>query len=292
MRISFRMSRERGKGKRGKGIARWRFAGLALVLLLGSVGASEKRPRVISMAPHLTELAFAAGGGDRLVGVVDWSDYPAEAAALPLIGDAFRFDLERIMGLDPDLALAWRGGTPQAVTEQLDQLGIDVLWIETQTLEQIAVALETIGDALGESQAGREAARQFRSALDDVSQPDNVDQTPTRVFYQVSARPLYTLGGRHVINEVFRRCNMTNVFDSLDIEAAVVDREAVLAAAPDMIIAGAGSDQDDPLEDWRNSTLFEQKRTALHTVDPDLLIRPTPRILQGINHLCTLNPEH
>lgn len=262
-----------------------------ITLAVLSCSAQADELRVISMAPHLTELAFAARGGDRLVGVVDWSDYPAEAAGLPLIGDAFRFDLERIMGLDPDLALAWRGGTPQAVAEQLNQLGIDVLWIETQTLDQIAIALETIGDALGESQAGREAARQFRSALDNISQPDNVDQTPARVFYQVSARPLYTLGGRHVINEVFSRCNMTNVFDGLDIEAAVVDREAVLAAAPDLIIVGAAPGEPDPLQDWRNSTLVQQNKTALHSVDPDLLIRPTPRIIQGINHLCTLNPE-
>ncbi len=268
---------------------RIRYFLITLALLSGSAQADESR--AISLAPHLTELVFAVGAEERLVGVVEYSDYPPEALELPVIGDAFRFDLERIMGLQPDKALAWRGGTPEAVTEQLNQLGIEVVWIETRTLDQIAGALEAVGEALGKAQAGRHAAEQFRSELVAASHTQHAQREPKRVFYQVSARPLYTLGGRHVINEVFSRCNMTNVFDSLDIEAAVVDREAVLAAAPDLIIAGAAPGEDDPLEDWRNSTLVQKSQTALHTVDPDLLIRPTPRIIQGINHLCTLNPE-
>ena len=93
----------------------------ALVLLLGlwaiAANASQAPERIVSLAPHLTELAFDAGLGDQLVGVVAYSDYPPEAQALPEIGDAFRFDLETLLRLDTQLALAWAGGTPISVID-------------------------------------------------------------------------------------------------------------------------------------------------------------------------------
>lgn len=260
---------------------------LLLALVTGAAEA-EERPRAISMAPHLTELAFAAGVGDRLVGVVDYSDFPAQATELPSIGDAFRFDLERILALEPDLALAWRGGTPPQTIERISAFGVEAVWVETRTLDDIADALALIGERLGRGELGGSAAREFREALTETERP--IVRNPRRVFYQVSPRPLYTLGGRHVINEVFERCGLVNIFAGLDTEAAVVDVEAVLAAEPDWIIAGRadGDTGQDPLEQWRDPSLVDPERVRLLEVDADLLIRPTPRILAGIEHLCRL----
>jgi iron complex transport system substrate-binding protein len=260
---------------------------LLLALVTGAAEA-EERPRAISMAPHLTELAFAAGVGDRLVGVVDYSDFPAQATELPSIGDAFRFDLERILALEPDLALAWRGGTPPQTIERISAFGVEAVWVETRTLDDIADALALIGERLGRGELGRSAAREFREALTETERP--IVRNPRRVFYQVSPRPLYTLGGRHVINEVFERCGLVNIFAGLDTEAAVVDVEAVLAAEPDWIIAGRadGDTGQDPLEQWRDPSLVDPERVRLLEVDADLLIRPTPRILAGIEYLCQL----
>ena len=260
-----------------------------LVVLAWGWTAAEEAPRVISMAPHLTELAFAAGVGDRLVGVVDFSDFPPQAAELPSIGDAFRFDLERIIALEPDLALAWRGGTPTQTVARLQALGIDALWIETRTLADIGDALALIGRRLGRPDRGRDAARAFQQALAELDARTSGESL--RVFYQVSAQPLYTLGGRHVINEVFERCGLVNVFADLDTEASVVDFEAVLATAPDWIIAGRGDIDQDPLARWRESGLLDLEQTRLHDVDPELLVRPTPRLLEGIEHLCRLRDE-
>lgn len=262
---------------------------LLLVLWLITVSsAAEDGRRAISMAPHLTELAFAAGVGDRLVGVVDYSDYPERATELPSIGNAFRFDLEQILALEPDLALAWRGGTPSQTVERIIRLGIDVVWVETRTLDDIADALALVGERLGGAEAGQTAAREFRQALEDNERPAR--QNLLRVFYQVSPRPLYTLGGRHVINEVFQRCGLVNIFAGLDTEAAVVDFEAVLDAEPDWIVAGRadGNAASDPLERWRDSSLVDPGRVRLLEVDAELLIRPTPRILAGIEHLCQI----
>ena len=241
------------------------------------------------MAPHLTEVAFAAGVGDRLVGVVDWSDYPPEAAELPSIGDAFRFDLERIMALDPNLALAWRGGTPAQVVGRLEDLGIEVLWVESRSLEEIAVALEMIGRRLGNADRGHAVADEFRTELARIAKQDFGEILT--VFYQASARPLYTLGGRHVINEVLALCGMRNIFSDLDIEASVVDFEAVLAAEPDLIIASRENNDDDPLAQWQESGLLDHQQTSLHRVEPTLLVRPTPRILEGIEHICALRDD-
>lgn len=265
--------------------------GLGLGFGPGSVTAAPgDSPRVISLAPHLTELAFAAGVGDRLVGVVDYSDFPARAAELPSIGDAFRFDLERIMALEPDLALAWRGGTPTRTVDRLQDIDIDVLWVETRSLSDIADALALIGRRLGDRGQGQAAAQDFRETLSRHEGPGG--ESLVRVFYQVSPQPLYTLGGRHVINEVFEACGLVNVFADLDTEAAVVDFEAVLATEPDWIIAGRGSNHQDALAQWRDSGLIDLDQTRLHAVEPELLVRPTPRILEGIDHLCRLRQDH
>ncbi len=279
-------SRVQGSGFRVQGLARWRIAVVLAGWLVCGVGVAES-PRVISLAPHLTELAFAAGVGERLVGTVDWSDYPPEAAELPLIGDAFRYDLEAILALNPDYALAWRGGSPVSGVERIGQLGIEIVWIETRSLDDIAAALETLGERLGQPDRGQQTASELRTELSRLDTA-NSDRPGKTVFYQVSARPLYTLGGRHVINEVLALCGMKNIFADLDTEAAVIDREAVLAAEPDLIIASEENNNDDPLAPWRNTRLVEEGITELHRVEPTLLVRPTPRIVEGVEFVCSL----
>ncbi|MDZ7791761.1 MAG: ABC transporter substrate-binding protein [Xanthomonadales bacterium] len=241
----------------------------------------------MSLAPHLTELAFSAGAGDSLVGVVAYSDWPEAAQALPRIGDAFRFDMEAILGLEADLALAWTGGTPEAVASRLEGLGVEVLWVETRSLSDIGAAIERIGQRLGSSDQAREAASAYREELDALRGRHGGDSNLS-IFYQVSARPLFTLGAPHVITEVFEVCGARNAFDDLNIEAAAIDREAVIARAPDLIIAGNDQPAADPLAIWRGTRMVEQGRTRLETVDPERLVRPTPRIVEGITHVCEL----
>lgn len=257
---------------------------LALLLGFALSPVSAHQPRVIALAPHLAELVFAAGAGDALVGTVAWSDFPPEAAELPVIGDAFRLDLERIVGLNPDLALAWEGGTPTAAAERLERLGIRVIWIRTRTLDDIAAALMEVGRQFDAVESAQVAVRAYRAAL--AERPPATASAPIAVFYQVAEQPLYTLGGRHLINEVLERCGARNVFADLDVEAASVDLEAVLARAPRVIIAGSESDAMDPLRHWRKRQHYLPEAPVLIRVDPDTLVRPTPRIIDGIDQLC------
>ncbi len=272
-----------------------RLGWLSLVLCLIGVPAhgQSSSPRLITLAPHLTELAYAAGAGPHLVGVVAYSDYPEEARRLPTIGDAFRFDIERILSLQADTALAWSGGTPLAVAHQLQSLGIEVLWLETRTLDQIAQALLAIGQVLEDQSTSIQAAEAFDQALRQYNPSAmTIDQTNrVKIFYQISERPLYTFGGRHVINEVFERCGAVNVFSDMDTEALQVDKEAVIARTPTMILVGidpgTSSSNDQDLTHWQ-SQYQSLAGTTLHGVDANLLVRPTPRIIDGIEKLCTL----
>ncbi|MGY6586993.1 MAG: cobalamin-binding protein [Wenzhouxiangella sp.] len=263
----------------------------ALILLLGlwsvSSTAESAPERIVSLAPHLTELAYDAGLGGQLVGVVAYSDYPPEARDLPAIGDAFRFDLEKLLQLDTQLALAWAGGTPNSVIERIRELGIEVVVISTRTLDDIPAALRTLAGYSHYPVQGEQAAKGLEQALQ--ARRNRAPAAHGSAFYQVSERPLFTLGGRHVISEVMRLCGLENLFKSLDSEAAAVDLEAVLAGQPDWLIIG-----HEPIDPTRtqNARRFWTARgidaERILVVDPTLLIRPTARILDGIDELCEL----
>lgn len=246
----------------------------------------EEPPRIVSLAPHLTELAFDAGIGALLVGAVEWSDYPAEASDIPRIGDAFRFDLERIVRLRTTHALAWAGGTPADAIAELRQLGIAVEVIEIETLDEIGRAIERLGSLGGNPGIAAARAAEFRRRLAGFDASVEPGMPDIDVFYQVSAKPLFTLAGKHVINEVLALCGARNVFAELDTAAASVDLEAVLARDPLAIVA-ADPGNGDPAARWRK---YPELRAIdcdnVLRVDPALLVTPTPRILDGAQKLC------
>ncbi|MBS3744449.1 MAG: ABC transporter substrate-binding protein [Wenzhouxiangellaceae bacterium] len=248
--------------------------------------AGQDPARIVSLAPHLTELAFEAGIGDLLVGAVEWSDHPAAAREIPRIGDAFRFDLERILRMKASHALAWGGGTPSGALAKLRELGIDVEVIEIRTLAQIAGAIERLGQLGADPAAAAERAADFRRRLLAFDQGGPSGRPVVEIFYQVSEKPLFTLGGRHVINEVFGLCGAVNVFGRIRTEAASVDLEAVLARDPLAIVA-SDDGPGNPAAHWQ---AYPDLRAIacdnVLRVDPALLVRPTPRVLDGAAKLC------
>jgi len=243
-------------------------------------------PRIVSLAPHLTELAFEAGIGDLLVGAVEWSDYPSAARDIPRIGDAFRFDLERIVRLEASHALAWGGGTPPGAIAELRNLGLDVEVIEILSLEDIGNAIERLGQLGAQPAIATERVATFRRRLLQLEQDTAAGQPTVKIFYQVSEKPLFTLGGRHVINEVFGLCGAGNVFGRMETEAASIDLEAVLARDPLAIVA-SDDGSGDPVAHWQAyAGLRAVACDNLLRVDPALLVRPTPRLLDGAAKLC------
>ena len=253
------------------------------------VRLSAPAERVVSLAPHLTELLYAVGAGDRVVGAVDYSDYPPEAQSLPRVGDAFRIDIERVLALRPDLVVAWHSGNPASDVAHLRRLGITVYYSEPHGLDGVAAQVEALGRLTGrEAQASR-TSQAFRAGLAALRARYR-DRRRVSVFYQIAAQPLYTIGGPHLINEAIDLCGGRNIFSDVDSLAPIVSIEAVLSAMPDAIVASGHRPGDvTPLEQWRRWPRLPAVRDDhLFIVNPDLLNRATPRMLSGIERLCML----
>lgn len=243
---------------------------------------------IVSLAPSATELLYAAGAGDRVVAVTDPTDWPPEARALPRIGDARTLDLEKIVGLRPDLAVAWPY-VAAAQIARLEALGIPVYRSDPHTPDAIAVDIERLGVLAGSAEAAAAAAARFRSRLEALRRQRHAAST-VRVFYEIWNQPLYTVGGAHLITAAIALCGGENVFSQLSLPAPSVSVEAVLAARPSAIIAGTdGALRPAWLDAWRQWTdLPAVARGNLFVVDANLLHRPGPRFVDGAEALCAV----
>lgn len=243
--------------------------------------------RVVTLAPHATELVFAAGGGNRIVGTVSHSDYPPAARSIARIGDNRQIDIERLIALKPDLLVVWLHGNAERQLEPLRKLGIPLFYNEPQKLADIPDVLMRLGRLLGTEAQAEQAASDMRQKLAWLSSQYR-NKPPVRVFYQVWDRPLYTLNGTHIVSDVIRLCGGENVFAHLPLTAPNVNVEAVLLANPEVLITGDRRGQDvTGLELWKQyPALLATRRGNLFVVESDVLIRPGPRIIAGAAALC------
>lgn len=241
--------------------------------------------RVISLAPHVTELIYAAGGGPRLVGAVSHSDYPDAARQLPRVGDNRQIDIERVLALKPDLLVVWLHGNVERQLEPLRRLGVPVFYSDPATLEAIPGTLLKLGALLGSDAQAHAAASRFGQRLAAL-RLQYAQQRPVRVFYQVWDQPLYTLNGQSMVSDVLRLCGGVNIFASLPVVAPTVTQEAVIAADPDVILAGDMGGRS-ATEGWKRFPRMRAVRhNQLYTLDGDLLHRPGPRMLDGAAQVC------
>ena len=243
--------------------------------------------RVVSFAPHVTELVFAAGGGGRLVGTVSQSDYPPAARSVPLIGDSRQIDIERLIALKPDLLVVWFHGSSARQVEQLQQLGIPIFYSEPRKLDDVADSLLRLGRLLGTDAVAMQRAAQLRQMLAQLTARYS-GRAPVRVFYQVWSKPLYTLNGRHIVSDALRLCGGENIFGALALTAPTVNIEAVLLENPEAIVTGANRNQSETgLEMWRAYPALQAvHNNNLFAVDADLLNRAGPRLIEGATALC------
>jgi iron complex transport system substrate-binding protein len=272
-----------------------RVALLALFgLLSGGAGeaaspaAGAPAARIVTLAPHLAEMAYAAGAGDRLVGTVAFSDEPAAARALPRVGDAFRVDYEQVLALRPDLVLGWTSGNPAPVLARLRGLGLRVVDLEPATLDDIGSQIALIGQLAGTPGPSGEAAREWAAGLAALRDRGR-GARPVTVFYQVAAQPLVTVTDAHFLGQVLRLCGGQNIFGGLPGLAPVVDREAVIAARPEVIFVSlpASPGGESPAGAWRQwSDIPAVAGNRIVEVDPAVMSIPGPRLLGGIGRLC------
>ena len=243
--------------------------------------------RIISMSPHVTELLFAAGGGERIVGAMNFSNYPEAARRIPLVGSNSQIDMERAVALKPDLLIVWQSGNTARQLEQLRHLGVPVFFSEPRRLDDVATSLTRFGQLLGTDAVAQKAAADYRAQIGALA-ARNSKRPTVRVFYQIWDKPLYTLSGDHMVSDAIRLCGGENIFAGLKVKAPSVSIEAVMQENPEAILGDEPHGPDDAgITIWKPfSTMTAVRRANLFTLNGELLTRSGPRLPQGVAQLC------
>lgn len=271
-----------------------------------SFAKQERYPqRIITLAPHLSELVDSAGGSERLVGVSAFSNYPASVKQLPVTSDARSIDLEKMKSLRPDLIIYWRGGTSESQIQSIKKTfnkDVQFIAVEPKKLLDISINIETIGKALGTDLIAKKNADALRIKIAELRNKENnqnnsknISKRKVRVFYQVWAQPLMTLNKDHIISDIIQLCGGEQLFANEKILVPTVSREAVIKANPEIIFTAVDSTK--MVSDWSMWTSFPQlaatKNKAFVDLDGDIISRPSPRIMQGAQKICAeINQLH
>jgi iron complex transport system substrate-binding protein len=248
--------------------------------------------RIVTLAPHLAELAFAAGAGDRVVGVSGYTDWPEAARQLPLIAVNGRVDLERLALAKPDLVLAWQSGNPALEVARVERRGIPVVVTEIRTFADIARWIRAIGVLAGTSAIAEPRAQAFEREIARLA-ARHAERAPVSVFYEIWHTPLLTVNGEHLISRVLELCGGRNVLAAAPSLTPAVSLEQLLAKQPDAIlIAAPPAIAAQSIAAWRiRRSLHAVRQGALYVVDPALVERMGPRIVEGIDAVCATLDE-
>lgn len=243
--------------------------------------------RAVTLAPHATELVYAAGAGGFVVGTVMGSDYPPAARALPVIGDGTQPDPERVAAARPDLLIAWQSSAAEPLVRVMDKLGVPVFYSDPRTLAAIPGAVERMGALFGTESVANAAAHDMRARLDALK-ARYANRRPVRVFVQAGLDPIYTLNDTSIVSDALRLCGGVNVFGQASIVAPQVTLEGVLAARPEAVLAGVSRPEDTQsnLAAWRAMGLPAARQGHVYGVDADALYRPGPRLIDAAETLC------
>jgi len=247
-----------------------------------TVSVIAQQPRIVSLAPHATELLFEAGAGARVVAVDVNSDRPADAAGLARVSAWPAFDAEALLAQRPDLIVVWGAGLDARQLARLAALA-PVFVSEPRRLEDIATSLERLGTLAGSPAPARDAAARARERL-ALLRARHAGRAPVSVFYEVWSRPLITVSDQGVIGDALRTCGARNVFADAARAAPVVDVEAVLAAAPRLLVVS--DDAPSVAARWRALGLWRGTTEHVATIDASSLQRPTLRMFDAIEALC------
>jgi iron complex transport system substrate-binding protein len=243
--------------------------------------------RIISLAPNLTELAYAAGMGSHMVAVTAYSDYPQQAKQLPQVGDAFRLDWELLVALKPDLVLAWGSSLSSRDRATFEKLKLKVLVLEPRRLDDIPKALRLLGRIVGNETVAEAAAHAFVQQLDTLRR-QYAGRTKVRAYFQIATAPLLTVNDAHIISDVLRLCSAQNVFAAVPLLTPAISNEALVKENPQVMLAVAATyeQEEETKKIWRELPLIAARQGQMAFIHPDLISRSTPRILLGAKKIC------
>ena len=245
--------------------------------------------RIVSLAPHLTEILFELDVGDNVIATVSYADFPEEAKLIPRVGDAFSVNVEQLVAMQPDIIFAWETGGVNKSLRRLEDLGFTIFRNEAPSLLQIANTVQKIAALVGKADTGQRLADQYRARLAQLAQfsakNESVKEDSIRVFFQISDQDLYTVSGQHLIGQAINLCGGVNLFDSVPISVPLANLESVLRGQPDIIFITRLPES--PVSTWegRWSKLIGNN-LRVYPIDPNLISRPSTRMLDGVELMC------
>lgn len=246
--------------------------------------------RVVTLAPNLTEIVYAAGAGDKLVGVTDADDYPPAVDSLPRFG-ALPVDFEAITALRPDLALATDQVNAPRDAATFQSLDIPIYFFSFETLDDVLSSIRTTGRLLGTADAADAAADSLERALDRIrARTREVERRP-RVLFLIGDETLYAFGAQSYIHTLIELAGGESITTDIETSAPTLSEEYVLRRQPDVIIGAFGDDYDpDRLlalhPSWDVVPAVEHNR--VYSLEPDLVLRPGPRLVEGTRRMARM----
>jgi len=256
---------------------------------------SDNPVRIIALAPNITEIVFALGQENRLIGVTKYSDFPPEAKQIPSVGSYIDLDVEKIVSLKPDLCIATKDGNPREVVYSLDSLQIPTYTVDTRNLDSVMDTVFEIGRLLNVTEKAGELVENMRSRIERVdSMVSKTDYRP-RVFFQIGVSPIVSVGTNTYIHELIVRAGGKNLAKGR-VPYPRFSREQVLALSPEIfIITSMAREQvfEKVRAEWsRWSDLPAVRNNRIILVDSNILDRPTPRMVDGLELLVkVIHPE-
>lgn len=254
-----------------------------------TVRIPEKVTRAVSLAPNLTEIVFAVGAGDELVGVTSFDDYPEEAQKIAKIGDTINPNIENIIALKPQIVLVSTASQIENFTKRLEDQGIAVFVTNPNSLEEIYKSITEIGDIFGAKENALELVENMERRVELVQRETDVLEKP-KVFVQISPEPLYTIGKDSFITDLIERAGGISITETVATAYPNISKETALALQPEVIVLSDSPDNTEPNAVFENSPAM--KKGKVYKIDSDILSRPGPRIVDGLEQIAKkLHPE-
>lgn len=240
--------------------------------------------RIISLAPNLTEMLFAIGAGKNIVGVSVDSDYPAAAKGIPIVANAGQLNIEAIIASKPDLIVAWQGGNPQAQLDELERFHIPVYTFQFTKISDITAAMLKLGQLTDHVAQAAKQVQKFNEKLSEIKK-SQIHSAQIKVLYLLWQTPLITVGKNTLINQAITLCGGENIFADLIATAPTVSLASVLQHDPAVIFSGfKNANWKNYWRQWPQIAAVQSHR--LYFINPDLMQRPGPRFVLGVQEMC------
>ena len=251
--------------------------------------------RIISLAPSLTEILYRLGLGDRVVGVTNHCNYPPEAAAKPKVGSYINLNVEQIVSLAPDLVIGTMDGNERTVVETLERAGINVYLVNPRNVREAILTIVLLGELCGVEQEALAVAAELTRRVDRVVQMTSSRQRPL-VFLQINLHPIMTVNSRTIHHDLIRLAGGENMTAREPITYPRISMEEIIGRQPDVILISSmqrGGRFEKAREEWlRWTSIPAAKMGRVHLIDSDLIDRPSPRVVEGLERMAELiHPE-